>query len=76
VAIETFRCGKCEYWSSQQVMGVCHLYPLQQTKHETDWCGQFKLLQIKSVYNINTDEFVSIPRVKRKYTKKSNVQAT
>ena len=79
MATEDFRCGNCEYFANRQIMGICRLYPTQQNKHESDWCGQHKPSQPKiralPVYDIMTDETVVMPRLKRKYTKKSNVQA-
>ena len=76
-------CGTCEYFVNRQIMGLCRLYPETQNKHETDWCGQHKPSQpkvqprIMREYNILTDEVrdVVMPRLKRKYTKKSDVQA-
>ncbi len=79
MATEDFRCGNCEYFANRQIMGICRLYPTQQNKHESDWCGQHKPSQPKiralPVYDIMTDETrdVVMPRLKRKYTKKSDV---
>jgi hypothetical protein len=67
-----FKCGNCEYFVNKQIMGICRLYPMQQNKHETDWCGQHKAIQYRSIYDIKTDETVVVP-MKRKYTKKSDV---
>ena len=52
-------------------MGICRLYPEQQNKHHTDWCGQHQAEQVEvvklPVYDIMTDETkeVSVP-VKKK----------
>jgi hypothetical protein len=76
MAESDFKCGNCEYFVNLQIMGVCRLYPMQQNKHETDWCGQHKHKQtLVREYNILTDEVrdVVVPRLKRKYTKKSDV---
>ena len=42
-------------------MGVCRLYPHQQNKHESDWCGQFEAKAAKRVYDINTDQTTEAP---------------
>lgn len=74
------KCGDCRFYRPQQIMGVCRLYPLQQNKHETDWCGQHqpKAVEISAlpVYDIVTDIFTPPPnsgeiKVKRKYTRKA-----
>jgi len=81
MATEDFKCGNCEYFVDRQIMGLCRLYPDTHNKHETDWCGQHKPKQLKvrilPVYDIMTDESreVVMPRLKRKYTRKSDVQA-
>jgi len=72
------KCGNCEYFQNRQIMGICRLYPEQQNKHESDWCGQHKEKQVKmvklSVYNIMTDQTTEVmARPKRKYTRKSDV---
>jgi hypothetical protein len=73
MANEDFKCANCQYFADRQIMGICRIYPEQQNKHESDWCGQHKPVQVKTVYSIMTDETVLIPRLKRKYTKKFNV---
>lgn len=79
MATEDFKCGNCEYFVDRQIMGLCRFYPETQNKQETDWCGQYKpkqqKIRILPVYDIMTDETrdVVMPRLKRKYTKKSDV---
>ena len=62
-------CGNCIYYRDQQIMGVCRLYPLQQNKHHTDWCGQHSAKR----------EILELPVLdtppKRKYTRKAKVEA-
>ena len=67
-------CGGCLFFRDQQVMGVCRLYPQQQNKHESDWCGQHEPKTTKKVYDITTDQTIEAPQ-KRKYIRKSNAQA-
>lgn len=72
------KCGNCEYFQNRQIMGVCRLYPEQQNKHESDWCGQHKEKQVEMVklpvYDIMTDQTTEVmARPKRKYTRKSDV---
>lgn len=74
MADEHSNCGGCRFFRDQQVMGVCRLYPQQQNKHETDWCGQFEAKATKKVYDITTDQITVAPQ-KRKYTRRSNDQA-
>ena len=74
MADEHSNCGGCRFFRNQQVMGVCRLYPHQQNKHESDWCGQFEAKATKKVYDINTDQTTEAPQ-KRKYTRRSNDQA-
>ena len=74
MADEHSNCGGCRFFRDQQVMGVCRLYPHQQNKHESDWCGQFEAKATKKVYDINTDQTTEAPQ-KRKYTRRSNDQA-
>lgn len=68
-------CGGCRFFRSQQIMGVCRLYPQQHNKHESDWCGQHEAKEAKmpTVYDINTDQTTP---VKRKYVRKANAQAS
>ena len=79
MATEDFNCGNCEYFANRQIMGICRFYPAQQNKHESDWCGQHKpnqpKIRVLPVYDIMTDETreVVMPRLKLKYTKKSDV---
>ena len=73
MADEHSNCGGCRFFRNQQVMGVCRLYPHQQNKHESDWCGQFEAKATKKVYDINTDQTTEAPQ-KRKYTRRSNDQ--
>jgi hypothetical protein len=58
-------------------MGVCRLYPQQQNKHESDWCGQYQVKEIKMVnlpvYDITTDQMTA---PKRKYVRKANAEAS
>lgn len=74
MADEHSNCGGCRFFRDQQVMGVCRLYPHQQNKHESDWCGQFEAKATKKVYDITTDQTTEAPQ-KRKYTRRSNDQA-
>ena len=74
MADEYSNCGGCRFFRDQQVMGVCRLYPHQQNKHESDWCGQFEAKATKKVYDITTDQTTEAPQ-KRKYTRRSNDQA-
>lgn len=74
MADEHSNCGGCRFFRDQQVMGVCRLYPHQQNKHESDWCGQFEAKATKKVYDITTDQTSEAPQ-KRKYTRRSNDQA-
>ena len=74
MADEHSNCGGCRFFRDQQVMGVCRLYPHQQNKHESDWCGQHEAKAAKKVYDINTDQTTEAPQ-KRKYTRRSNDQA-
>jgi len=74
MADEHSNCGGCRFFRNQQVMGVCRLYPHQQNKHESDWCGQFEAKATKKVYDITTDQTTEAP-LKRKYTRRSNDQA-
>ena len=74
MADEHSNCGGCRFFRDQQVMGVCRLYPHQQNKHESDWCGQFEAKTTKKVYDITTDQTTEAPQ-KRKYTRRSNDQA-
>ncbi len=79
MVVSNFKCGNCEYFQNRQIMGVCRLYPEQQNKHESDWCGQHKEKQIEMVklpvYDITTDKTTEVvmARPKRKYTRKSDV---
>ena len=79
MADEHSNCGGCRFYRSQQIMGVCRLYPLQQNKHESDWCGQHQAREIKMVklpvYDITTDKTTEMPE-KRKYVRKANAQAS
>ena len=74
MADEDSNCGGCRFYRNQQVMGVCRLYPHQQNKHESDWCGQFEAKEVLSTYDITTDQITVAPQ-KRKYTRRSNDQA-
>ena len=74
MADEHSNCGGCRFFRDQQVMGVCRLYPHQQNKHESDWCGQHEPKTTKKVYDITTDQITEAPQ-KRKYTRRSNDQA-
>ena len=74
MADEHSNCGGCRFFRDQQVMGVCRLYPHQQNKHESDWCGQHEPKTTKKVYDITTDQTTEAPQ-KRKYTRRSNDQA-
>lgn len=74
MADEHSNCGGCRFFRNQQVMGVCRLYPHQQNKHESDWCGQFEAFKLLSTYDITTDQITITPQ-KRKYTRRSNDQA-
>jgi hypothetical protein len=74
MADEHSNCGGCRFFRNQQVMGVCRLYPHQQNKHESDWCGQFEAIEVLSTYDITTDHITVVPQ-KRKYTRRSNDQA-
>lgn len=79
MVVSNFKCGNCEYFQNRQIMGVCRLYPEQQNKHESDWCGQYKQKQVEMVklpvYDITTDKTTEVvmARPKRKYTRKSDV---
>jgi len=77
VADEHSNCGGCRFFRSQQIMGVCRLYPQQQNKHESDWCGQYQVKEIKMVnlpvYDITTDQMTA---PKRKYVRKANAEAS
>jgi hypothetical protein len=59
-------------------MGICRLYPEQQNKHHSDWCGQHEAAQVEvvklPVYDIMTDETteVSIPAPKKRGRKPKN----
>lgn len=72
-------CGGCKYFRSQQIMGVCRLYPQQHNKHESDWCGQHEAKAVKMlnlpVYDITTDQMTEAPQ-KRKYVRKANVKTS
>ena len=74
MADEHSNCGGCRFFRDQQVMGVCRLYPHQQNKHKSDWCGQHEPKTTKKVYDITTDQTTEAPQ-KRKYTRRSNDQA-
>lgn len=67
-------CGNCIYYRDQQIMGVCRLYPLQQNKHHTDWCGQHKSLVVREMVELPVVEMTAEP-TKRKYTRKAKVEA-
>jgi hypothetical protein len=56
-------------------MGVCRLYPQQQNKHESDWCGQHeaKAVKMPPMYDITTDQMTA---PKRKYVRKANAEAS
>ena len=74
MADEHSNCGGCRFFRDQQVMGICRLYPHQQNKHKSDWCGQHEPKTTKKVYDITTDQITEAPK-KRKYTRRSNDQA-
>jgi hypothetical protein len=73
MADEHSNCGGCRYFRNMQIMGVCRLYPQQQNKHESDWCGQYqaKAVKMRPVYDITTDQTTEAPQ-KRKYVRKAN----
>ena len=73
MADEHSNCGGCRFFRDQQVMGVCRLYPHQQNKHESDWCGQHEPKTTKKVYDITTDQMTA---PKRKYVRKANAKAS
>ena len=77
MADEYSNCGGCRFFRSQQIMGVCRLYPQQQNKHESDWCGQHeaKAVKMPPVYDITTDQTTAAPQ-KRKYVRKANAKAS
>lgn len=66
MADKDFTCDDCKYYKRMQVMGICKRFPVQSTKHETEWCGEHQPVKKPvMVYDITTDKVV-----KRKYTRK------
>ena len=62
-------CGNCIYFRDQQIMGVCRLYPQQQNKHNTDWCGQHKAKVAREMLELPVVEMTE-EKPKRKYTRR------
>lgn len=69
-------CGNCRFFKNQQIMGICRLYPEQQNKHHSDWCGQHQVGQVDvvklPVYDIMTDQTVEVSVPKKRGRKPKN----
>ena len=69
MADEHSKCGNCVYFRDQQIMGVCRLYPQQQNKHTSDWCGQHKSKVVREMLELPVVEMTE-EKPKRKYTRR------
>jgi hypothetical protein len=51
------KCSECRFFANGQIMGSCRRFPVQQNKHQNDWCGEHQPKMISlPVYDIMTDE--------------------
>ena len=62
-------CKTCIYWLDQSIIGLCRRNPKNEHKHQHEWCGEFSGATLELVVD------TSVAKVKRKYTRRTDVKA-
>lgn len=68
-------CENCRFWQNQNIIGLCRRYPQHQNKSRIDWCGEWSV-SLVSLPVVEMQPDAQVAKVKRKYTRRQDAQAS